>query len=96
MTRGVERGLNRRDHERHLPHLSLDEKSFQKGRHYITALGDSLGKGVLDVVEGRTLEVTKLLLESSLSLSQKEQQGLPLWSILWSRASGSGCARRRS
>lgn len=73
MARAVERGLGRRDQERRLPHLSLDEKSFHKGHHYITVLGDSLGKAVLDVVEGRTMEATKLLLESSLSLSQKEQ-----------------------
>lgn len=73
MARAVERGLVRRDQERDLPHLSLDEKSFQRGHHYITVLGDSLGKGVLDVVEGRTLEATKSLLLSSLSPAQREQ-----------------------
>ncbi len=73
MARAVERGLARRDHKARLPHLSLDEKSFQRGHHYITILGDSLGKGVLDVVEGRTLEATKALLLSSLSVSQREQ-----------------------
>ncbi len=73
MARAVERGLTRRNQEQHLPHLSLDEKSFQQGHHYITVLGDSLGKGVLDVVEGRTLEAAKSLLLSSLSLSQREQ-----------------------
>lgn len=73
MARAVERGLARRDQERHLPHLSLDEKSFRQGHHYITVLGDSLGKGVLDVVEGRTLEATKSLLRSGLSPTQREQ-----------------------
>lgn len=73
MARAVERGLARRDHARHLPHLSLDEKSFQQGHHYISVLGDSVGKGVLDVVEGRTLEAAKSLLQTSLSLAQREQ-----------------------
>jgi len=73
MARAVVRGLARRDHERHLPHLSLDEKSFQHGHHYISVLGDSVGKGVLDVVEGRTLEAAKSLLQTSLSLAQQEQ-----------------------
>jgi len=73
MARAVVRGLARRDHERHLPHLSLDEKSFQQGHHYISVLGDSVGKGVLDVVEGRPLEAAKSLLQTSLSLAQREQ-----------------------
>ena len=73
MARAVTRGLARRNRERVLPHLSLDEKSFQQGHHYISVLGDSLGKGVLDVVEGRTLEAAKSLLLSSLSLAQREQ-----------------------
>jgi len=73
MARAVDRGLARRDRERDLPHLSLDEKSFQRGHHYITVLGDSQGKGVLDVAEGRTLEAAKSLLLNSLSLAQREQ-----------------------
>lgn len=73
MARAVTRGLARRDQQRSLPHLSLDEKSFQQGHHYITVLGDSLGKGVLDVVEGRTLEAAKSLLLNSLSQGQREQ-----------------------
>ncbi len=73
MARAVVRGLARRDHERHLPHLSLDEKSFQQGHHYISVLGDSVGKGVLDVVEGRPFEAAKSLLQTSLSLAQREQ-----------------------
>ena len=73
MARAVERGLARRDRQARLPHLSLDEKSFQQGHHYITVLGDSQGKGVLDVAEGRTLEAAKSLLSGGLSLSQQEQ-----------------------
>jgi len=73
MARAVERGLARRDPNARLPHLSLDEKSFQQGHHYISVLGDSLGKGVLDVVEGRTLEAAKCLLRNSLSSAQREQ-----------------------
>ena len=71
MARAVDRGLARRDRQQPLPHLSLDEKSFKQGHHYISVLGDSLGKGVLDVVEGRTLEAAKSLLQNSLSSSQR-------------------------
>jgi transposase len=53
MTRGVERGLERRQLES-IERVGMDEKSFLKGHRYITALND-LDRGcVLEVVEGRT------------------------------------------
>jgi len=73
MVRAVARGLSRRDHEAILKHLSLDEKSFQKGHHYITVLGDSLQKRVLDVVESRTQQATETLLRDNLTPAQREQ-----------------------
>jgi transposase len=72
MARAVLRGLKKREADRPLPHLSLDEKSFKKGHQYISVLGDSLGKGVLEVVEGRTLEAATSLL-TGLSPAQREQ-----------------------
>jgi transposase len=73
MARAVERGLTRRDPEAPLPHLSLDEKSFQQGHHYITVLGDSTHRGVLDVALSRTQEATETLLRDSLSPMQCQQ-----------------------
>jgi transposase len=72
MQRAVARGLSRRDREETLSHLSLDEKSFQKGHKYITALSDPGRKRVLEVTEGRTLEATKSLLETTLTEKQRE------------------------
>ncbi len=72
MERAVARGLQRRDREESLPHLSLDEKNFQEGHRYVTVLGDPLHKRVLEVTEGRTLEAAQELLASSLSSAQKE------------------------
>lgn len=73
MVRAVARGLSRRDQEAILKHLSLDEKSFQKGHHYITVLGDSTQRRVLDVVQSRTQQATETLLQDTLSPAQREQ-----------------------
>jgi transposase len=83
MERAVKRGLVRRDHNETLKHLSLDEKSFQKGQKYITVLGDSEAKRVLEVIEDRTLEATKTLITDSLSAPQREQVqsvSMDMWS----------------
>lgn len=72
MERAVARGLKRRDREERLPHLSLDEKSFQKGHQYITVLGDPLQKRVIEIIQDRTLEATRKLLTSALSQAQRE------------------------
>jgi transposase len=71
MCRAVVRGRQRRDAEESVPHASLDEKSFKSGHQFITVLGDSWGKRVLEVAEGRTLEVAENLLKQGLSESQK-------------------------
>ena len=71
MQRAGARGLSRRNREETLPHLSLDEKSFQKGHQYITALSDTGRKRVLEVTEGRTLDATKSLLETALTEKQR-------------------------
>ena len=72
MARGVARGLERRTQDETIPHISLDEKSFQKGHHYITVLGDPVQKRVIEVVEHRTLEATEGLLKSALSEQQRD------------------------
>ena len=69
--RAVERGLARREAEP-IAHLGIDEKQFRSGHRYITSLVD-LGQGrVLDVVENRTEQSCKNLLELAL---RPEQQG---------------------
>ena len=73
MHRAVNLGLQRRDKEQSLPHLSVDEKSFQKGHQYATILSDPTRKCVLEVSEGRDLETVKLLFESSLTEKQREK-----------------------
>jgi transposase len=72
MQRAVARGLQRRDRDERLPHLSLDEKSFQKGHKYITVLGDPLLKRVIEIIQDRTLEAAEKLLTSTLSQAQRE------------------------
>lgn len=71
MERAVNRGLNRRDKSELIEHLSIDEKSFQKGHHYITVLGDSVGGSVLDVCETRTKEAANALLKKTLTKAQQ-------------------------
>jgi transposase len=71
MRRAVVRGRGRRDAEESVPHASLDEKSFKHGHQFISVLGDSWGKRVLEVAEGRTQEVAETLLNQGLSESQK-------------------------
>jgi transposase len=71
MTRAVARGLSRRDTEEGVPHLTLDEKSFQHGHQYLTVLGDADAGRVLEVGETRTLEATKTLLTDTLTDTQR-------------------------
>lgn len=72
MARAVTRGLARRDAVEMVPHLSLDEKSFQHGHQYMTVLGDTDAGRVLEVCESRTKEATTALLTQTLTVSQRE------------------------
>lgn len=76
MHRAVARGLKRRqqqESDQTIKHLSLDEKSFRKGHHYVTVLGDSEQSRVLDVAEERTFNAAKGLLEQALTPSQRKK-----------------------
>jgi transposase len=70
MQQAVRRGLERRE-DVPLKHLSVDEKSYGHGHRFLSALGDSQGGRVLEVVEGRTREAANELL-GSLSPTQRE------------------------
>src|SRR5207247_6814789 len=52
MDRAVQRGLGRREAEV-IPHLGVDEKSFNKGHKYATIVNDLDGSRVLYVAQNR-------------------------------------------
>ena len=70
----TERGMMRRDvSEMGFAHLSIDEKSFRKGHHYITVLSHPGTGTILEVEEHRTKQSCKLLLNKSLTEDQLAQ-----------------------
>ncbi|MGD8570233.1 MAG: ISL3 family transposase [Gammaproteobacteria bacterium] len=69
--RAVQRGLARRE-EKTIPYIGIDEKQFRSGHQYISSLFDLEGGCVLDVVEERTEEACKRLIDLALTESQKE------------------------
>lgn len=66
----VERGMERRKDDE-IKHIGIDEKSFLKAQSYASLLTDLDQSRVLEVVEGRTEESAKSLL-NTLSDNQKE------------------------
>ena len=73
MHRAVSRGMKRRTDNDAINHLSIDEKSFQKGHKYITVLGDPGNKRIIDVAESRTQEAVESLLRNGLSKKQQQE-----------------------
>jgi transposase len=67
--RGIER---RKAQEKVIEELSIDEKSFQNGHHYVTILSDPAGGRVLEVEEHRTLEASRNLIDKALTEEQKK------------------------
>ena len=69
----TERGLKRRN-LKELPfrHLSIDEKSFKSGHHYVSVLSSPSGASVIEVEQGRSKESVKKLLDKSLTKEQQE------------------------
>jgi len=59
MQRAVRRGLARREREV-VPHLGVDEKSFQRRHEYVTVVNDLQGQRVLFVADDRKQEETVL------------------------------------
>jgi transposase len=69
----TERGMKRRNYSHvNFEHLSIDEKSFKKGHHYITVLSHPSSGCVIDVEEDRTKESCKRLFNKSLTDKQLE------------------------
>jgi len=73
MHRAVSRGMKERTDKETINHLSVDEKSFQKGHKYITVLGDPGNKRIIDVAESRTQEAVESLLRNGLSKKQQQE-----------------------
>jgi transposase len=70
--RGVQRGLSRRKDEG-IERVGLDEKSMKKGHHYLSVLSDTQRGRVLEVVEHRTEESAKELLNKGLTNDQRKK-----------------------
>lgn len=68
----VQRGLSGRKPEM-IEALSIDEKSFKKGHQYVMVLSNPDTRKVLDVGEERTKEATRLLINQTLTETQKSQ-----------------------
>ena len=79
--RAVERGLARRQEEA-VRYIGIDEKQFRAGHRYISNLVDLDQGRVLDVVQERTEEAAKSLLEKGLTSSQRamvEAVAVDMW-----------------
>ena len=71
--KSTERGLSRRNlQDVKFRNLSIDEKSFKKGHNYVSVLSSPYGANVIDVVEGRTKQSVRELLDKSLTKQQQE------------------------
>lgn len=71
MHRCTQRGMERRNYS-HVPfeHISIDEKSFHKGHHYVTVISHPKSGVVLDVGEHRDTESTERLLGNTFTQGQ--------------------------
>ena len=81
--KSCERGLKRRNLQNmSLKHLSIDEKSFKRGHHYVSVLSSPAGGYVIDIEEGRTKDSAKKLLDKSLTPQQQsdvETISMDMW-----------------
>ena len=73
MHASTSRGLERRrvaDHQ--YAHLSLDEKAFKKGHHYVSVLSDPDTGCVLEIEDGRDKKASQSLLNKALTAEQRD------------------------
>jgi transposase len=74
MHNATKRGLELRKQDKEIfENVSIDEKSFQKGHKYATILSDPASGRVLEVVENRTIEASRTLIDRSLTQQQQEE-----------------------
>ena len=72
MSRGVKRGMVRREQAETIRYVGMDEKSFGRGQDYISTMTDIEGRRILEVAPGRDQQAANALW-SSLSPAQKQQ-----------------------
>jgi transposase len=71
MHKAVNRGLSRRDLTKQpVEAISIDEKSYGKGQHYISVLTDATNGRVLDVAPGRLEEDATALIQKVFNTEQ--------------------------
>lgn len=84
--RGMER---RKETEEVFENVSVDEKSFQSGHSYATVLSHPESERVLEVVEHRTLEACRRLIETTFTEEQRKAVktiSMDLWKAFISMA----------
>ena len=69
--KAVERGLKKRRLE-DIEYLGIDEKSFLRRHRYSTVLTDPVNNRVLDVIENRTEDVSREIINRTLDENQKD------------------------
>lgn len=69
----VDRGLERRPKDVAFTNLSIDEKSFRKGHHYITVLSSPLSGCVIDICEHRDKGSCKTLLKKVIDPDNRDK-----------------------
>lgn len=83
MHNAARRGMeSRKDENEVFRHVSIDEKSFQKGHCYVTVLSHPASGRVLDVTEGRTTEACKKLINRAFTVNQRlgvKTVGMDMW-----------------
>ena len=70
MHRAVDRGLARRSQGQKIVNLSLDEKGFKRGKHFVSVLTDLDNVRVLDLCEDRTIQAVSSLIKATLTKKQ--------------------------
>jgi transposase len=71
MHRCTQRGMDRRNYAHvSFEHISIDEKSFQKGHKYVTVISHPKSGTILDIGEHRDTASTELLLDKTFTQDQ--------------------------
>ena len=78
------RGLERRkEADVHYTHLSLDEKSFKKGHHYVSVLSDPDTGNVVEVEENRDKQASKDLINRALPTEKQKNSVKTISMDMW-------------
>jgi transposase len=67
------RGLERRNKDHTYTQLSIDEKAYKKGHHYVTVLSSPEKGIIIDITDNRTTESCIMVIENNINEYQKKQ-----------------------